>query len=166
MSVTYLMQYSVQYIIAPVIFDGTKKTEGLASLSMKKAKVEFTLNFLCDFLSVLFSSGDWALVSMQLSSPDATFWSDMDIQHATTELCMPSLCFLHLEFNLITSMSWVRNVHHGPSVQCGFHDRLFGLIFQWRRIGTIKMIYFQKYIYIYIPLQVCPLELCHVITNL
>lgn len=53
------MQYSVQYIIAPVIFfDGTKKTEGLASLSMKKAKVEFTLNFLCDFLSVLFSSGD------------------------------------------------------------------------------------------------------------
>lgn len=84
MSVTYLMQYSVQYIIAPVIFDGTKETEGLASLSMKKAKVEFTLNFLCDFLSVLFSSGDWALVSMQLSSPDATFWSDMDIQHATT----------------------------------------------------------------------------------
>lgn len=42
MSVTYLMQYSVQYIIAPVIFDDTKKTEGLASLSMKKAKVEFT----------------------------------------------------------------------------------------------------------------------------
>lgn len=53
MSVTYLMQYSVQYIIAPVIFDGTKKTEGLASLSMKKAKVEFTFTFLCDFLSVL-----------------------------------------------------------------------------------------------------------------
>lgn len=25
MSVTYLMQYSVQYIIAPVISDGTKK---------------------------------------------------------------------------------------------------------------------------------------------
>lgn len=93
MSVTYLMQYSVQYIIAPVIFDGTKKTEGLASLSMKKAKVEFTLNFLCDFLSVLFSSGDWALVSMQLSSPDATFWSDMDIQHATTKLCMPFSLF-------------------------------------------------------------------------
>lgn len=158
------MQYSVQYIIAPVIFDGTKKTEGLASLSMKKAKVEFTLNFLCDFLSVLFSSGDWALVSMQLSSPDATFWSDMNIQHATTELCMPSLCFLHLEFNLITSMSCVRNVHHVPSVQCRFHGRLFGLIFWWGRIGTIKMIYFQKNIYI--PLQVCPLELCHVITNL
>lgn len=69
------------------------KTEGLASLSMKKAKVEFTLNFLCDFLSVLFLSGDGALVSMQLSSPDATFWSDMDIQHATTELCMPFSLF-------------------------------------------------------------------------
>lgn len=148
MSVTYLMQYSVQYIIAPVIFDGTKKTEGLASLSMKKAKVEFTLNFLCDFLSVLFSNGDWACVSMQLSSPDATFWSDMDIQHATTELCMPSLRFLHVESNLITSMSWVRNVHHVPSVPCGFHGRLFGLTSRRRRIGTIKMIYFQK-IYIY-----------------
>lgn len=48
MSVTYLMQYSVQYIIAPVIFDGTKKTEGLASLSMKKAKVELTFNSVCD----------------------------------------------------------------------------------------------------------------------
>lgn len=52
------MQYSVQYIIAPVIFRGQRKQRGLASLSMKKAKVEFTLNFLCDFLSVLFSSGD------------------------------------------------------------------------------------------------------------
>ena len=133
--------------------DGTKKTEGLASLSMKKAKVEFTLNFLCDFLSVLFSSGDWALVSMQLLSPDATFWSDMGIQHATTELCMPSLCFLHLEFSLVTSMCWVRNVHHVPSVQCGFHVRLFGLISRWRRLGTIIMIYFQQQkkfnIYIY-----------------
>jgi len=128
MSVTYLMQYSVQYIIAPVILIGQRKTEGLASLSMKKAKVEFTLNFLCDFLSVLFSSGDWALVSMQLSSPDATFWSDMDIQHATIELCMPFLCFLHLQFNLITSMSWVRNVHYVPIVQYGFYGRLFGLI--------------------------------------
>lgn len=38
MSVTYLMQYSVQYIIAPVIFDGTKKTEGLAILSMTRLK--------------------------------------------------------------------------------------------------------------------------------
>lgn len=119
MSVTYLMQYSVQYIIAPVIFDGTKKTEGLASLSMKKAKVEFTFNFLCDFLSVLFSSGDWAHVSMQLSSPDATFYRDLDIQHATTELWMPSLCLFHLELNLIMSMSWVRSVHHVPSAQCG-----------------------------------------------
>lgn len=36
------MQYSVQYIIAPVNFDGTNKTERLASLSMKKAKVEST----------------------------------------------------------------------------------------------------------------------------
>lgn len=126
MSVTYLMQYRVQYIIAPVIFDGIKKTEGLARLSMKKAKVEFTLNFLCDFLSVLFSSSDWALASMQLSSPDATFQSDMNIQHATTELCMPSLCFLHLEFNLIMSVRWVRNVHHVPIVQCGFHGKVFG----------------------------------------
>lgn len=96
MSVTYLMQYSVQYIIAPVIFRGQRKQRGLASLSMIKAKVEFTLNFLCDFLSVLFSSGDWALVSVQLSSPDTTIWSDMDIQHATTELFIPFSLFLPL----------------------------------------------------------------------
>lgn len=38
MSVTYLMQYSVQYIIAPVIFDGETKTEGLAHLRMKRPK--------------------------------------------------------------------------------------------------------------------------------
>lgn len=125
-------------------FEGAKKTEGLASLSMKKAKVEFTLNFLCDFLWVFFSSGDWALVSMQLSSPDAFLWSDMDIQHATPELCMPSLGFLHLELNLVTSVCWVRSVHHVPSVQCGCHGRFFGLISRWRRIGTIKMIYFQQ----------------------
>ena len=108
MSVTYLiMQYSVQYIIAPVIFlMGQRKTEGLASLSMKKAKVEFTLNFLCDFLSVLFSSGDWALVSMQLSSPDATFWSDMDIQHATAKLYMPFSLFPPLRI-LTWSLVWV-----------------------------------------------------------
>ena len=39
MSVTYLMQYSVQYIIAPVILKRhIKKREGLAStkISMKK----------------------------------------------------------------------------------------------------------------------------------
>lgn len=90
------MQYSVQYIIAPVIFWGQRKQRGLASLSMKKAKVEFTLNFLCDFLSVLFSSGDWALVSVQLSSPDTAIWSDMDIQHATTELFIPFSLFLPL----------------------------------------------------------------------
>lgn len=54
MSVTYLMQYSVQYIIAPVILFslfsflmGQRKIDGgagLASLSMKnkKAKVQFT----------------------------------------------------------------------------------------------------------------------------
>lgn len=75
------MQYSVQYIIAPVISDGTEKTEGLASLSMKKAKVGFTSNCLRGRFSVLLSSGDGALVSMQISSPDATLWSDMDIQH-------------------------------------------------------------------------------------
>lgn len=60
MSVTYLMQYSVQYIIAPVIlfslflfwWDKEKKMGGgLASLSMKnqKAKVEFTWKNFCDF---------------------------------------------------------------------------------------------------------------------
>lgn len=162
MSVTYLMQYGVQYIIAPVIFDGTKKTEGLASLSMKKAKVEFTSIFLCDFLLVLFSSGDWSLVSMQLSSPDATFmkWHGHPACHNWT---MYALCFLHLEFNLITSVSWMRNVHHVPPIHRGIHGRSFGLISRGRRIGTFKMIYFGK---IYISLQVCPLELCHVITNL
>lgn len=45
MSVTYLMQYSVQYIIAPVIFDGEMKTEGLDHLRMKKAKVDFKFSF-------------------------------------------------------------------------------------------------------------------------
>lgn len=45
MSVTYLMQYSVQYIIAPVIFDGETKTEGLAHLRMKKAKVDSKFSF-------------------------------------------------------------------------------------------------------------------------
>lgn len=45
MLVTYIMQYSVQYIIAPVIFDGETKTEGLAHLRMKKAKVGFTFSF-------------------------------------------------------------------------------------------------------------------------
>lgn len=88
------MQYRVQYIIAPFISDGTKKTEGLASLSMKKAKVEFTLNFLCDFLSVLFL--EWwrsSWVDAALIVPDATLRSDMDAQHATPELCMPSLGF-------------------------------------------------------------------------
>lgn len=110
MSVTYLMQYSVQYIIAPCHFDGTVKTEGLASTkkSMKKAKVEFTLNFLCDFLSALFSSCDRALVSMQLSSPDATFWSDMDfIQHATTWIMyVPLLVLPHTRV-------WVIEWAHG-----------------------------------------------------
>lgn len=72
---------------------------------MKKAKVEFTLNFLCDFLSVLFSSGDWALVSMQLSSPDATFWSDMDIQHATIDYVCP--LFVSSTYNLTLSLVWV-----------------------------------------------------------
>lgn len=84
---------------------------------------------------------------MQLSSPDATFQSDMDIQHATTELCMPSLCFLHLEFSPIMSVRRVRNVHRVPSVQCGFRGRLCGLISQWRRIGTIKNDLFLKNIY-------------------
>lgn len=101
------MQYSVQYIIAPFISDGTKKTEGLASLSMKKGQSRIYIKFsLWLLIGPLFSSGDGALVSMQLSSsPDATLRSDMDAQHATPELCMPSLCFLHLEFNPITSLS-------------------------------------------------------------
>lgn len=51
MSVTYLiMQYRVQYIIAPVDMMGQSKPRWWASISMKKAKVEFTLNFLCDFI--------------------------------------------------------------------------------------------------------------------
>lgn len=38
MSVTYLMQYSVQYIIAPVILMGQSKPRGLDNLSMKRPK--------------------------------------------------------------------------------------------------------------------------------
>lgn len=70
MSVTYLMQYSVQYIIAPVfwvppptptlplIFFGwdEEKLRGLASLSMKTKKrtkqrgqSRIYMKFLCDF---------------------------------------------------------------------------------------------------------------------
>lgn len=92
MSVTYLiMQYRVQYIIAPVDSMGTEQPRRLARLSMKKAKVEFTLNFLCDFIC----SFQWWASSCVDAAPNPFylmphFQSDMDIQHAPIEIRMPS----------------------------------------------------------------------------
>lgn len=118
MSVTYLMQYSVQYIIAPVVFGlfffstGQRKTEGLASLSMKKKGQSriYIQFFLCDSSSVLFSS---ELLCQCSSHPlFATFFqSDMDkpAWHNPTIYAL-LLCFSHPEFNLLTTRADVDHV--------------------------------------------------------
>lgn len=120
MSVTYLMQYSVQYIIAPVIWapapsldclDGMKKNGRvwlvwawkLKKKKKKDAKVEFIYEVSLWLQTGLITLGDWAAASVQLSLPLAltlVFSSDMH------PACRDWTAYVLPSFNLLERVGW------------------------------------------------------------
>lgn len=129
MSVTYLMQYSVQYIIAPVISDGKTKRE-ISSFKHEKAQSRFEFSF----------------------SDSSSFLVGTELSKVTRTSSMPLWMYARFLF----PPCWIYHVYLGPkcpsrnsSVACGFSLQTVWFGFQVEKnIGTNKNDLFSN-IYIY-----------------